>query len=49
MADPVAYTIMFLSLGLLVVAGLHDTAARTIPNWMIRAAARMKASQTSSI
>jgi prepilin peptidase CpaA len=34
MADPVACTIMFLSLGLLVVAGLHDTAARTIPNWI---------------
>jgi prepilin peptidase CpaA len=34
MADPVAPVIMFLSVGLLLVAGLHDTAVRTIPNWI---------------
>lgn len=30
----VADSIMFLSVGLLLIAGLHDAAARTIPNWI---------------
>jgi prepilin peptidase CpaA len=34
MADPGAPVIMFFSVGLLLVAGLHDTAVRTIPNWI---------------
>jgi prepilin peptidase CpaA len=34
MADPVTCIILIFSLGLLLAAGLHDAAARTIPNWI---------------
>jgi prepilin peptidase CpaA len=34
MTSIITYAIVFLSLGILVAAGLHDAALRTIPNWM---------------
>ena len=34
MTGLITYAIVFLSLGILVAAGLHDAALRTIPNWM---------------
>jgi prepilin peptidase CpaA len=34
MANPVASVTMFLSVGLLLTAALHDAAVRTIPNWI---------------
>jgi prepilin peptidase CpaA len=34
MTDLVSHTIIFISLGFLLAAGLHDAALRTIPNWI---------------